>query len=440
MDCVICVEPINLSTRALVVCDFCTFGCCRTCCETYILGQSQLAHCMSCKKEWTREVLLNKFTQKFVNTKYRTHRENYLFEIEQALLPATQPIVERNIKVAKIHKTISSIKDQIRALQHQCYIETASLNRLSHSQHEEKKQFVRKCPVDDCRGFLSPQWKCGLCSIWVCPHCNEIKGYEKNDDTHVCLKANVETVKLLNKDSKQCPTCTSMIFKTSGCDQMFCTMCHTAFSWKTGRLETNIHNPHYYEWLKTQNKDGIIARNPLDVRCGRVLDNYFIQKLNDMRVRVPPIRGEVARGPAVLGEVARRLFHIQQVNVDQFTRNARTNENLRIAYLLKTITFDEFKNRIQRQDKKNSKYHEIANLLMMFVTTATEILYRFFDDCKEHDLLRPFYRDEKILTELTDNYGVELNGLKFYVNECFSKIARVYNCKTYVVNDRYVLE
>ena len=27
----------------------------------------------------------------------------------------------------------------------------------------ERKAFIKRCPADDCRGFLSSQWKCGLC-------------------------------------------------------------------------------------------------------------------------------------------------------------------------------------------------------------------------------------------------------------------------------------
>ena len=61
----------------------------------------------------------------------------------------------------------------------------------------------------------------------------------KRDCEHTCNPDLVETAKLLAKDTKSCPTCQTKIFKIDGCDQMWCTQCHTAFSWKTGAIQTN---------------------------------------------------------------------------------------------------------------------------------------------------------------------------------------------------------
>lgn len=415
MSCNICVEKFNKSDRTCLQCDFCQFEACRVCCETYIIGQLQEAHCMSCKKEWTRKILLDKFTKKFVNSKYKTHRENYLFEIEQALLPATQPIVERHLKIAKITESIDDVKNQIRDLVIKKHQLMNSLSTTMNKPKETKTVFVRKCPCEDCRGFLSSQWKCGLCEVWVCPDCNEIKGFEKSAE-HTCIQSNVESVQLLNKDSNPCPKCSVLIFKTSGCDQMFCTMCHTAFSWKTGAIETNIHNPHYFEWMKSRGS-GVIERNPLDFLCGREIDQYFINQLGRMHIN----------DEKFFYMISIRLHHINQVEIPFFNRTIHTNEATRVRYLKNEITFEQFKSLIQRQDKKNSKNHEVANLLGMFVTNSTEILYRLFDEYNNNRKLDFF------------EYSTELNSLKDYVNECFDSISTVYNCSHYYVNANFNL-
>jgi hypothetical protein len=49
------------------------------------------------------------------------------------------------------------------------------------------------------------------------------------------------------------------IEKVSGCNQMFCVQCHTAFDWATGEIETGvIHNPHYFDMMKRNQ----LQRNP----------------------------------------------------------------------------------------------------------------------------------------------------------------------------------
>jgi hypothetical protein len=191
--------------------------------------------------------------------------------------------------------------------------------RLNRSQNggAERAHFVRKCPMEDCRGFLSSAWKCGLCQTHVCSKCHEPKlegegtvedvqedtkevtegiKQENTEDTkqeeeetagirprgHVCDPNNVETANLLKKDSKPCPKCACIIFKISGCDQMFCTQCHTAFSWKTGAIETKvIHNPHYYQYLRDQSANGEIPRNPLDNPCADITRWACIYARND---------------------------------------------------------------------------------------------------------------------------------------------------------------
>ena len=93
--------------------------------------------------------------------------------------------------------------------------------------------FIRKCPSDGCEGFLSSAWKCGVCDIWACAKCFEEKGYEK-DAEHTCKADDLASAELIKKETKGCPSCGTRIFKISGCDQMWCTACHIAFSWRTG--------------------------------------------------------------------------------------------------------------------------------------------------------------------------------------------------------------
>jgi hypothetical protein len=78
-----------------------------------------------------------------------------------------------------------------------------------------ERRFVRACPVDGCRGFLSERWKCGTCEAAVCAKCHEPKA-----EGHVCDPDVAASAALIASDSKPCPGCASLIFKISGCQQV----------------------------------------------------------------------------------------------------------------------------------------------------------------------------------------------------------------------------
>ena len=61
---------------------------------------------MSCKKEWDRTFLVSRFTKTFMTHGYKTHLENILFDQERALLPATQSIVEKIIKLDELDQQV----------------------------------------------------------------------------------------------------------------------------------------------------------------------------------------------------------------------------------------------------------------------------------------------------------------------------------------------
>jgi hypothetical protein len=169
-----------------------------------------------CSKEWSRKFLRENFTFVFLNSKYKEHLEDLLFDQEKALLPATQPIVEEIIAKRNMRKQIRELDILIENLNKDRRELERRIQYGVLNSKETKAQFVRQCPANGCRGFLSTQWKCGICEQWSCPECHELKGMNR-DSEHKCDPNSVETAKLLAKDSKPCPKCQSMIFKIEGC-------------------------------------------------------------------------------------------------------------------------------------------------------------------------------------------------------------------------------
>ena len=42
----------------------------------------------------------------------------------------------------------------------------------SSNKTKDKNKFIKSCPVENCNGFLSSQWKCGICSTHTCRNCH----------------------------------------------------------------------------------------------------------------------------------------------------------------------------------------------------------------------------------------------------------------------------
>ena len=209
--CNICCDSYNKSSREKICCGYCDYPSCKTCCETYILSEN-IPKCMNttCAKEWSRKFIREKFTNVFINTRFKNHLEELLFDQEKALLPATQPIIEEKIRKDNIKKEMAVLDNLIQDL----YVQKRQLERnlyINQIDTSSKKVFnyVRACSSEDCRGFLSSQWKCGICEKWTCPECHELKGFDR-DCEHTCNPELVETAKLLAKDTKSCPKCQNL--------------------------------------------------------------------------------------------------------------------------------------------------------------------------------------------------------------------------------------
>ena len=226
--CNICCEKLNLSTRKEIICVFCDYIVCRTCFQKYITEIPIEPHCMNCKKIFDFDFITNNCTSVFVTKNLKIHRENILFDREKALLPETQPHVVVELQKRDLIRQINSIEEQKYELRKQERILNNRILNLNTDIHhlninnigditetpEDRKKFIRKCPMNECRGFLSTQWKCGSCERKICNKCNEEK---VGDQEHRCIPENVASMELLNKDTKSCPNCGTMIFKISGC-------------------------------------------------------------------------------------------------------------------------------------------------------------------------------------------------------------------------------
>lgn len=415
-NCEVCCEKFNKINHTKVECPFCDLQSCRTCSQRYLLSVSDDPHCMGCKNSWNREFIDLFCTKYFRNTDLRRHRENILFEREKVLMPETQPEVEKIIATRRIYTVINEQRERLAQLYHKYGIYThitsnvpipqdildlredmeksyRTLERLrSHGEIvlvEAPKKFVRKCPTEECKGFMNENWFCGLCDRHFCEKCNE-----QISNGHLCDEDAVKTMDLLKKDTKPCPKCGTMIQKLSGCSQMWCPDCHTAFNWSTGHVDTGrIHNPHYMEFKRSR----ISGREHADIPCGGTPSFRELRQIN--------ASNDIMR-------LAMVLYNIDEQLIYRYGE-LRDNDNryLRIAYMLNELDEKGFKKELQRRDKEKEKHRDINHIYRMIVDTGG-------------DLLRQYVIDVDRVDEIID----EALKLVEYANEVMAVIRTRYKC------------
>ena len=404
--CDVCCEKFNKIKHKKVECPYCDLKSCRSCSQKYILSSHQDPHCMGCKTAWNREFVDSFCTKYFRNTELRRHRENVLFEREKALMPETQPEVERIINMRKLKLILQSqrerllelhyrntgeneITPEIRDLYRDMENTYRYLQELRSSQRDtipEPRTFVRKCPKEECKGFLSEEWFCGLCNVYYCKECNE-----QLTEGHECDPEMVKTMQLLNKDSKSCPNCGTVIHKTDGCAQMWCINCHTAFNFTTGQIETGrIHNPHFIEFRRKN----IGSREHGDIPCGGSPSFRELREHNATNT--------ILQYSLIIYQFERELIFMD----DRPTNNL----NFRIAYMLNEVTEEYFKTFLQRQEKFKEKVKDVSYVYEMVANTGGDLLRQY--------IIHPDRHDEIV--------GI-LCKLMEYTNDVFADIRKRYN-------------
>lgn len=412
-DCNICCENFNRSNHKKVSCSYCDYDVCRLCTQQYLLSSREDPHCMNCKKLWNREFIDNNCTKQFRNNQLKEHRENVLFERQKILMPETQKDVIIEKEKRNVISRIAEQEKLIKDAQETLYLMRTTLYRLNNGIVENtKSSFRRKCPLEGCRGFLSSAWKCGTCEKQICSGCNELKTEE-----HVCNPESVKTMELLKKDSKPCPTCGEVIFKISGCSQMWCPECKCAFSWNTGRIETgHIHNPHYYDYIATNNPNRAVGREHGDIPCGGRPDIYELQRYlgiantaRDFRFR------NISQDPThrKILYIHRLIVHIENVELRwnyNYTENEDEWKNRRVRYLLNELSEDVFKIAIQRDEKKREKFRDISNIMRMFCDVGGDYLRKMIVEriepteiISDFETLSDYYN--KIVTQISKRYS-----------------------------------
>ncbi len=364
MDCDICVSEYDNNNK--FHCFGCKFDCCTDCMKTYLLTKSAEPHCMKCRAIIPYDQYIKTFDKKWRLGKYKKHRENILWEKQQTLLPITVQKIGKG-------KEIKLLNEEKRALYMKIFElddKIQKLNNFIHNKNEKviknKFKYTHKCIEKDCNGYLNDNFQCDLCDKVVCNKCFT----EKLKD-HECDPELVETCKLIKSEAKPCPNCAEYISKINGCDQMFCTMCGTAFSWTTGAIEQGIiHNPHAHAFFQN-NPDALnnYVHNPNHCRNHIPSFIHFMKSLNYVDTSIYKKIEYIHRHMSEFRQY-RRNTYIEYINNNEADEN---NEDIRYRFLYNEIDDKHFKSMLFARNKKVS----LKKAIYEVVISTTEIVENF---------------------------------------------------------------
>ena len=286
--------------------------------------------------------------------------------------------------------------------------------------NNEQYEHVMSCSQNDCKGFvMKNDWTCGICDTVYCKKC-----LKPSNENHVCVDEDVQTASVILKTSKPCPKCAARIHKISGCDQMFCTNCKTAFSWTTLKIETGIvHNPHFFEWQNRMGTDIHQVEDP----CGRPAVFRIVnhcERLYDFDFYNCDGKTENVEFLSYLITVNRLTAHISAIEMlRRFNTEPLSqffNIDLRIKYLNGRMSESHMKTVLHKRFKSIRVNIRRVQVLQLFVTVSIDILIRFLST-------------EDSSNETRNRFKEEFESLFDYVEECFVSLSKIYNMAMPVV-------
>ena len=435
--CTICAEKYNLTTRHAVPCEYCTFIACHKCTATYLLSQP-IPRCMNngCQRAWTRKHMTKYLSPTFRGREFKQHNENILFEKESAYFQDTQLEIEDDIRNEKLTRRLYELErkrlqeyNRIRE-EYEVKMNEVRNEMKPQADKKERTQFVQKCIYDNCNGFMSSQWKCGLCERYACSKCQKAK--ESYDDpNHTCNPDDIASVDAIRRETKPCPKCHTKIYKIHGCDQMWCTNCRTPFSWIHGTVINGpLHNPHYHEYLAARGQINNDNHHGMNNECGMAVPDSLSYTNRNRIERILSDESYRLRKKNLL-DLCRNIQHVAFVEVNNYqipTNELSINREDRKSFLRNEVDEADFKKSILKKYKENQKNIEMRQIMEMVRDALSAIYVRMADYLHViHEVQYPTYTPyTQSNIDALLGFSAEIDGVRDYANSCVKDINMAY--------------
>lgn len=189
------------------------------------------------------------------------------------------------------------------------------------------------------------------------------------------------------------------------CDQMYCTSCHTAFSWRTGKIEKgNIHNPEYFRYMR-ENKINI-PRNPNDGRGFEINECFnLLNNTHQVTLYIGTMLSTRCRLYNTIVNLIRMAGHFNDIVLRRYVHNIEHKMSaLRVKYLLKDINIERWKASISTNIKIKHRDDAQHTIIDTFVKIMCDIIMNII------------YIMESKCIDIKDKLLEQFNCLEKYAN------------------------
>ena len=419
MDCNICYDTVSIDEN--ITCLVCSEKACLECYKTYFLLQTT-ALCMWCKNRFNISTTLkNKYPDKVLK-EFIIHFDTFVFDIE---LSKAKDIDESIIYNIKNQNNIKSLKESFKEL----YSKETYFNKRDYNTFKEKHTIIKRTqnqknlinrkyetiPVEhlelykklfeieterdalkrvplektksskirrpypqvECQGVLF-NFKCMTCDVILCKECHEIE-----TEKHTCKPENIESIKMLEKDTKPCPGCCIAIIKTKSCHHMFCTSCHTFFAWNTLRIyDKPVGNPEYYRFLQSQNKTQN-ENEPL-LSCNTDPSTFYNNRdITRLVMNSKATHHMVSKTYSYCNHI---LFIIEKIN--KYLQESDQRKNIiRVGYLLNNLSKQQYRKRFFLIRKNQLPVVQFLQACETMRNTFPDLFFQI-KDLKDNDKIK----------------------------------------------------
>jgi hypothetical protein len=345
---------------------------------------------------------------------------------ERVLIENKMNIVKNRNRVLKQHINKYPDDVEIAAFLEKSKDELAGFQKILSKNDEEIHRTTSSftCPISNCDGIVT-KGHCQKCKTKICSKC-----LEESKSPHECNADTLKTIQLIKKETKNCPKCKVSIHKIDGCDQMFCTKCKTAFSWRTGQLQTgHIHNPHYFEWLRQRGTGVNLVFNDQDP-CDNVLNSaiqfifqtheWIPRVLEELNILIPLLSSDIYNETSVNNKKqSLRLQHIRRCDgkTDRKKSEQIWFQQLRSLFRRKEMIKDIIKIfEILDRGIKDSVIVAYRSVEKNRIDVAIEQISSLFEYSKEQLIAnqkRYNITNKSRIDEYDDRYGISCNLVRW---------------------------